>query len=257
MKTTLLWIVSLVIALVAGYYQRTTGPTYPASGKATLGATTFAYRLERTHAGAGDQRVAIRPGLPGAEGTLTWRVLGAGDSTVAPMRREGDALVAELPHQPMAGKLVYRVAVRNDGQQVLLPESAPAVIRFRGDVPAWVLIPHIIVMLAALLLAARAALEVFARGAGLPLLTLRTAAAHFLGGFVLGPVVSWYAFRAPWGGFPLGNDPTDNKTLIAMIAWLVALVAVRKARHPGAWVVLAALVMFAVFVIPHSISMPK
>jgi uncharacterized membrane protein len=111
-------------------------------------------------------------------------------------------------------------------------------------------------MIGALLLAARAALEVFSRAPRFQGLTDWTLVVFFIGGLVLGPLVAWYAFRSAWSGFPVGNDPTDTKTLIALLGWLVAAVAVRRAKHPAPWVVGAALVTFAVYLIPHSISMP-
>ena len=259
MKISLwLWVVALVVAALAARYQRTTGPTVPITGEAALGAATFRYSLPRTHAGDGDQKVDIRPGAGDAEGVLEWQLLGAGDAwTRVPMRREGESLRADLPHQPMTGKLAYRVTLARGDARLTLPARHPAVIRFRGDVPPAVLLPHILAMIAALLLGARGALEVFNRPPRFRGLTDGTLAALLVGGFVLGPLVSWYAFHAPWGGFPLGNDPTDNKTLLAFLVWLAAAIAVRRAKRPGPWVVFAALVMFAVYLVPHSISMPR
>src|SRR5690606_1176779 len=76
-----------------------------------------------------------------------------------------------------------------------------------------------------------------------------------LGGMLFGPIVQKYAFGAFWTGFPFGTDLTDNKTLIAFIAWLVALAAVLKkdASSHRRWFVLAAsIVTLAIYLIPHS-----
>jgi hypothetical protein len=80
----------------------------------------------------------------------------------------------------------------------------------------------------------------------------------FVGGLVLGPLVQKYAFGEYWTGIPYGTDLTDNKTLIAFVFWLIAVVAVwnRSLHHSHPWrrwfVVAASVVMLAVFVIPHS-----
>jgi hypothetical protein len=74
------------------------------------------------------------------------------------------------------------------------------------------------------------------------------------GGFVLGPVVQKFAFGAYWTGWPFGGDWTDNKTLAALVAWLVAWAICRwwpRFQRPA--VLFAAIVMFAVYLIPHSI----
>jgi hypothetical protein len=72
-----------------------------------------------------------------------------------------------------------------------------------------------------------------------------------LGGFVFGPIVQKYAFDIFWSGFPFGGDLTDNKTLFAAIALLVAVVTGKKKWNRWA-VVVAMAVMFAIFSIPHS-----
>lgn len=259
MKATVwLWIVAVLVTVFLARHQRTTGPTYPISGKTSLGAATFKYRLERTHAGAGDQRIEIRPGAPEAEGTLEWRLLGStGPWTSVAMRHEGGALVAAVPHQPAGGKVEYRVTLQGGDQQIVLPGKGPAVMRFRDDVPAWVLIPHILAMFGAMLLSTRAGLEAFNRPSKFRRLTDWTVVVLLIGGFIFGPLVTWYAFGSAWGGFPLGSDPTDNKTLLAMIGWLAAAIAVRRARHPSPWVVFAALLMFLVYLVPHSIAAPR
>jgi hypothetical protein len=90
----------------------------------------------------------------------------------------------------------------------------------------------------------------------LKLLTLRTLAATFLGGFPLGLLVSGYAFGQPWGGFPIGNDATDNKTLLAFLGWIIATLAVFRGRNPRATVLAAAALMLFVYLVPHSFAMP-
>ena len=66
--------------------------------------------------------------------------------------------------------------------------------------------------------------------------------------------MQWYAFGEFWTGFPVGHDLTDNKTLIAVVAWIIALVAIRRSPAQARWWVLsAAVVTFVTFVIPHSV----
>jgi hypothetical protein len=74
-----------------------------------------------------------------------------------------------------------------------------------------------------------------------------------LGGLILGPVVQRFAFGAYWTGWPLGDDLTDNKTLVAVLGWLPAtILAVRRSRLRLA-VILGWACMMAIFLIPHSL----
>jgi hypothetical protein len=72
------------------------------------------------------------------------------------------------------------------------------------------------------------------------------------GGMVLGPIVQYFAFGNLWTGIPFGWDLTDNKTLIALIFWILAVIMNKKSEKP-IYTVLAALVLLLVFSIPHSL----
>jgi hypothetical protein len=73
-----------------------------------------------------------------------------------------------------------------------------------------------------------------------------------IGGFILGPIVQYYAFGELWTGIPFGWDLTDNKTLIALIFWILAVVMNKRGDKPF-YTVLAAVVLLLVFSIPHSL----
>jgi len=79
-----------------------------------------------------------------------------------------------------------------------------------------------------------------------------------IGGLVLGPIVQKDAFGAYWTGWPFGSDLTDNKTLAMWLAWVAAVVAFWRRKDPldrvARWVTIAAaVVMIAVYVVPHSL----
>ncbi len=168
--------------------------------------------------------------------------------------------MAALPAQPPAGKLEYFVHLTDGAASVELPPAtvAPrkgAVARFKGAVPAHVLVPHIAAMFFGMLFANAAALSALARREQ----ARRQAWVAFVllavGGLLLGPAVQKYAFGAWWTGWPFGHDLTDNKTAIAVIAWGLALVVSRGlpgGRLGRLAIVFAALVTLAVFLVPHS-----
>jgi hypothetical protein len=73
------------------------------------------------------------------------------------------------------------------------------------------------------------------------------------GGLVMGPVVQKYAFDAFWTGWPFGHDLTDNKTFLALLGWVVAWVMMKKGKNARGWALGAAILMFVVYMIPHSV----
>ena len=253
-RTIWLWVLALLITAFVGRHQRVSGPTWPVSGEVALENVRFAYVLDRTHAGPGDHPVRLEPGDPMVSGVLRWKRLGTDtDWNDTPMAHQGEALVGSLPHQKPGGKIAYQITLLHGDRQQNIP-AEPAVLRFRSEVPGIVLIPHIIFMFAAMLLSTRAALEVFNPEPRWRLLTDWTLVLLFVGGFLLGPLVSLNAFGEPWTGFPVSNDVTDNKTLIALIGWLAAAWVVRKTHAARVWVPVAGLLMLVTFIIPHSVS---
>jgi hypothetical protein len=73
----------------------------------------------------------------------------------------------------------------------------------------------------------------------------------FVGGMILGPVVQLYAFGDLWTGVPFGWDLTDNKTLIAFLFWVPAVVMNLKKQRP-VYTLIASIVLLLVYSIPHS-----
>jgi hypothetical protein len=251
-KIILLWIFSFIFTVAIAYYQRKTGPTYPISGKAEIAGQTVKYKLIRTHGGEDDAEIIIKDVDKSLEGMIKYKRLGTGDEWISiAMQRDGQDLKSYLPHQPPAGKLMYHVALTNGSESVLLNDE-PAVIRFKGDVPAWVLIPHIIIMFIAMMMSTRTGIEALAKGRKTYQYAWITLVTLFIGGLILGPVVQKYAFGAFWTGWPFGQDLTDNKTLIAFIFWAIAVWRLFRKPENRTWPVVAMVVLLLVYLIPHS-----
>ena len=255
LRNLLLWLLALAFTFGVAIYQRKTGPTHPVEGRARLGEIEFSYNLKRSYGGEGDCPVEIEIMDSMAGGFVVWKRHKLDEPTmIEPLQWEGGRLVAYLPHQPPAGKLDYQVVLRSRSREAVLPPGGPAVIRFKGAVPGWALIPHIVLIFTALLVAARTSLAAILghRTRGLAWVTLGL---MVVGGLIFGPLVQKFAFGAFWTGWPFGEDLTDNKTAVMALAWLIAVWQLRGEggeRRGRWWAVAAMVVTFAVYLIPHS-----
>jgi hypothetical protein len=252
MKKTLIWILAVVLTLGAAYYQRKTGPTHPRDVEVTLNGITYDFSLLRSHGGDDDMPVEVVISDASVTGAVIWKRFPTAEPwDTAVMQRSGDTLRAFLPHQPPAGKLAYRIVLQTADEEVMVPADEPVVTRFKGAVPAGILIPHILFMFTAMLLSTLAGLMALWKIPVYRKYSYITLVLLLIGGGILGPLVQLHAFGALWTGIPFGWDLTDNKTLIAIVFWVYAVLAIRrKERH---WpVVLAALVLILVYSIPHS-----
>lgn len=255
MNNTLKWILAIVLTLSAAVYQRMTGPTYPKHIKVELSGKEYKFKLPRSHGGQSPQEIKLIIPDTAVKAELHFRRFKMNeDWQIVPFRRQAKELSAELPGQPPAGKLEYFIVFKTPDKTVTVPQQSAVVIRFKGEVPAFVLAPHILCMFLSMLLGMVAFFEALSKGPKIKQFTLWTTVILFVGGMILGPLVQKFAFGAYWTGVPFGWDLTDNKTLIAMVFWFIATWRVLKgdAQQNRWWVVLAVLVMFVVFLIPHS-----
>jgi hypothetical protein len=278
MKNTLtkvaFWFLAILITLGSSVYQRLTGPTNPKRITEEFCNVEYSFKLPRS--GNEEDCAVVLKGF-GAKDSLSlpddtkfeefsasifWKRYPTNDEfQEIKMNPTPDGLTGYLPAQPAAGKLEYYIVatkqVKTANGEVnrstkSICKNDPLIIRFKSNVPAWVLIPHILCMFISMLFAAYALLCAIANmEKQYKRYTLLSFILIIIGGFIFGPIVQKYAFDIYWSGFPYGSDLTDNKTLFAAIA-LLAAVLTRKFNWNRWMVILAVLVMFVVFSIPHS-----
>lgn len=277
------WILALIITVFLGYYQRVTGPTYPLSGSVEFQGKTFDYKFLRSHTVNNNCPVILPTYDTNIRVTIHWRehnsekemqstLMTAFYDTVVtdyiskeyqegrhffyadiPMKEYIQKTYPLMTGIPFAAKIDYYLQVESKGEVKKIPEDKPVVMRFKGDVPFYILILHIAVIFASLLVAMRTGLEFFSKEPKFKKYMLWTIGLLIAGGFILGPIMQKYAFGEYWTGFPFGIDLTDNKVLIAFIGWIVAFIAQYKSKRPGLWILGAALLMVIVYLIPHSV----
>ncbi len=252
MKNIFYWLIAALITFSAMIYQRKTGPTYDKKAEVEIGGTTYNFKLVRSHGGENDCLIELIVPETNIEGNIKYRKFPTNEEwTTSPMERQSDKLVGKLPHLPPAGKYEYLVVLEKNGKQYPLNNAQAVVIRFKGDVPASVLIPHIFFMFFAMFLGNLAGIMAIFKYKKFRFYTNITLITLFIGGMILGPWVQWYAFGEAWAGVPFAWDLTDNKTLLAFIFWIIAFFMNRKKERP-VYTVIAAIVMLMVYSIPHS-----
>jgi hypothetical protein len=251
-KSVWLWLLSFLLTIVLAVYQRLSGPTYPIRGSETLAAAKVNYKFYRSWTQGQELPVRITITAGNISARLHYRrfpLLDGENWTIAPLEKKAGTLRGSIPGQRPAGKMIYKVELLTAGKSIWLNKGRPAVARFKGEVPAALLIVHIIFMFAGLLLAFRTGLEALRRDGRWQKLVPWTLAVTFFGGLIIGPLVQKYAFGAYWTGFPLGGDLTDSKTLFAVLVWLAAFFLRKKSCW---WIVAATGLMIVVYLIPHS-----
>jgi hypothetical protein len=253
LRQIILWILAILITATAFIYQRLTGPTYPVTSSAEIAGQTIGYSLKRNPYVDEDLKVFIVIPDSTIRGTIFYRRYKVSEPfTQVDMAVSGDSLIGYLPRQPAAGKLEYYAELTHADQTVIIPDERTVVSRFKGYVPTSILVPHILMMVLGMIWATRTGLEAISPTGNTKSLTLCTTLMLFLGGLIFGPIVQKIAFGDLWTGVPFGWDLTDNKTLIFVVVWGLALLRHKFNPSPRYFVLAAAIITLAMYLIPHS-----
>jgi len=270
MKRTALWSAAFIITIAAAIYQRQTGPTYHKEMDININGTDYELKLVRSL--ALDERPEVKLDVTDTtvKAKLFFKRFPSDEKFQVnefsyreyPVKsfimnkifkiNEVKGFFADVPQQPPAGKIEYYFEITDSrGTQTFLKDS-PVVIRFKGGVPGFILGPHIIFMFVAMLFSTLAGLMSLIKYPKYKKYGIWTLILFIIGGMILGPIVQYYAFGDFWTGIPFGWDLTDNKTLIAFIFWILAVVMNRKKERP-LYILLAAFILLLIFSIPHSL----
>jgi hypothetical protein len=252
MKKALIWIAAIILTVGISIYQRMTGPTYPLKINTTITNGTYKIQLPRSASIGEGCTVEIPSNNAFDNVSLVYhKYPGNFSSDTLAMKQNDSIWTVNLPVQPPAGKLQYYIVFYNNEKEIYNNSQHAAIIRFKGDVPLGVLIPHILAMFLAMIFALVSLLMAATKIGNFRKMTYFTLGALAIGGFILGPIMQYFAFGEAWTGFPVGKDLTDNKTLIAAIFWIAAIIISWK--KPKRWAaIVAAIIMIGIFSIPHS-----
>ena len=245
----------MLVTYLVSRYQRRTGPGYDIPASCDLGGSAVSAKLPTSYARGDDCPIRLQAAADDTTAVLRYRRYPTSEewASVPFVPAEG-GLVAHVPVQPPAGKVEYHVEVSRGGDSCTLPRRDNVIVRFRGSVSAGVLLPHVLLMLAGMILSLRAGLETWHGGPSQEAFAVLTLAGLVGGGMVFGPLVQKGAFGKYWTGVPFGTDLTDNNTLVAVLAWTIALVATLGGWPSAEPLRLAAAgITLVAFLIPHSL----
>jgi hypothetical protein len=254
-RTIWFWIAAIMLMFAAVVFQRQTGPTYPLKANFEVDNATVNLKLPRSY----EVGKPLQLELPALSWEWSARLYYRPYPTDVPYLDvsfwpEGYVFVTQIPEvNQKAAKLEYFIKLENftTNEVITIPAEDPIIIRYKGAVPAWALLPHILLMFLAMIFSNLAGFLALFNHERFKFWGLITIAFIFVGGLIFGPIVQKFAFDHYWTGFPFGSDLTDNKTLIMFVVWGVAVLA--NLKKPMPWVtVVASLVTIVVYCIPHS-----
>ena len=127
-KKIILWAVAVAITLTAAIYQRLTGPTYPKRIKVEINGEKHELKLLRSHGGTADAPVVLSINDTDVVGILHYKYYPEHKDEEwknVEFKRDNGNLVAYLPNQPMAGKLMYYITLISGNDRIDIEKETP------------------------------------------------------------------------------------------------------------------------------------
>jgi len=264
-------LMTLLVIASARYFGPNRSYLVEAAGK----GIGLSHKAPRGHSGEGPAVLTLGVDLKGIdESSLQVELVGQVKNSqvfgrLSPVKSEPGSegsmrlYTFEVPHKAPTTRYYYRFEAKvQNGDPLILQrdDGSPMMVKFKGNVPAWIVITHILAMFGGFFLLIWSALYAFlpALGKGdaksAARLGLWAWITMFFGGLPIGFLMNYYAFDVFWEAFPFGKDVTDNKTQIALLLWGIAVLAlyIGKGKKAGLLAIGTAVVVLAIFLIPHS-----
>ncbi|MEF3280868.1 MAG: hypothetical protein K6357_07895 [Elusimicrobiota bacterium] len=247
------WIISISLSLIMAVFQRITGPTYPVSGSIDISGKKVKYKFPRSCTILKNECKPVFFG-EGIKGYVLYKRYKVDEpQKIAFFISDNKVSYALIDDNfPKAGKIDYNVFIFKNGNYEKV-NNDNIMLRFKGNVPPIILVLHIIFMFLFMIFSVYIFLENnFEKNMNSKVFYLNFAFL-IIGGFILGPIVQFYAFDAFWSGFPLGYDLTDNKMLLVIFAWSYTLYCFVKGKSVKTAINIAFILTILTYLIPHSL----
>jgi hypothetical protein len=262
--------VALILTILMLGIARRTSTRHPEDYSQSVGDLTASHRTVTEDFGGGPSLEIQVSDTDSLEAVVYYSIVEGGPYNTDTLDVSEAGFSVVLPVHDKGEKLFYHLKLYKNGEELAqFPPDGDQFIKFKGHVPAIILIPHIFCMFAIVFFGFLTVISAvdFARGRGDLSKSVRyllwTVIFAFVGGFPLGYLVAYLAFGQGWGGIPIGWDITDNKTVLLFLFWLVTFILARKglkgdrmaisANTYKVLTIVSLAVSIIMFMIPHSI----
>jgi hypothetical protein len=176
--------------------------------------------------------------------------------------------IGEIPTLPKGERYFYYIELKDKlGNIKKIPQNAPEkplfYITYEGKPNKHLLTLHILLVIASLIILVHAfywALNIILikENSGLFLKLKKSikfgSLSFFIGAIILGYAVAKQAFGKGWNGLPLGDDITDNKSLLTLLYWgALYFASFRiKERTTAMLIIIGTILTLIIYLIPHS-----
>ena len=227
MKNNLiLWLGTLIITFLTGYWHNDIGPDYPVSGTIGIKGNSVTFKFDKIYRGNDNYNVFVRTDVKDIKASLLWREQYSLDWQRDIMSDSGSLIIGKIPNHKPGEKVAYRVELNYEGKQYFLPDDKPAVIMFLGHVNPGVMQIFYFVLFGGLILAVRTGLETFNDKPHIGLYSIFTTIFFFLYTICVVPLKRTYELNALNHFVPPLKSIITYQSISLFILWIIGMILI-------------------------------
>ncbi len=163
-NTLILWIASIVTALLSIYLSNLIDKNYPVTGTFGIGRQKVSYRFEKISYGNEVYKFIIRTDLDGLSGKLFWKNKADTMWQSEPLQKSDLVLTGDIPALKPEKRLLYFAELYYKDKKYVIPDNQKVSLTFFGKIPVAVTVLEFLLLYLGLVLAVRTGLEYFDKG---------------------------------------------------------------------------------------------
>jgi hypothetical protein len=230
-KKLILWISAVLITFLTVFLHQRLSVSYPVSGAIGIEGERLTYFFPKIHYGKEPFKIMVRTDKENLDGSIQWKRETDEEWNIAPLKKTGRFLSAEIIPQPAGTEIKYKAVIHYHNRDYEFPGRTTVNAKFVGKRPASVMYALYFFLYGGLLLSARGALEYFNQTDKKVLFSSLAAMFFFVASVVYYPFIRSYELDVINKTIPPIESLFDIPLLIIFLLWFTTAVFVIKFKN--------------------------
>lgn len=247
-QTIILWFGAILITLLAGYLNSVNSPYYPFSSTIGVEGKKVSFYVERKQSSEKPVELIIRTDIDSISGFVFWKENGKDWNKSKLEYIPGNKILkTEIsPSKPKGTKDIY-FSINRNYKEYRYPPEGSIKITFFGELKRGYGYTYFIFLFAAILISARAGLEVF-RNKKLKALFIFATIGQILWALFLVPIKNTFELMSPGDKILPISELFDIIPLIIVSIWIVGLIGIFNTNRKKEFALGATILSIALFI---------
>jgi hypothetical protein len=218
----ILWISSIIIIFLIGYFKNVTSPDYPVMSTFGIEGKKVSYKLDKVCFDKQSYKNIILSDISGLKGEII--LLKDGVQRIISYKEIKGGLECEIPRLKAGEKIKYKVELNYDEKTFEIPKGGYITLTFWGNIPSAVNGLVFIFLFGGLLFSIRCLLEIFNKDKNLKKYAIAACAFFLILNSIIIPLKNSYKLGAINSYVPRIIELIDPYLLLILFLWIVGTI---------------------------------